>query len=178
VKPYQPPGVWEEMSLDQIKYTQDHGEALYRRSLYTFWRRTVSPTEFFDVPQRQVCSVRQVRTNTPLHALTLLNDTTYVEASRVLAEKLLADKTKTDDQRLERLFRLATSRDILPSERQVLSASLARLRQQYSNDKDAAAKLVSVGERPRNPQLDATELAAWTTVVSTVMNLDETITQE
>src|SRR5678816_4905 len=94
VKPYQPPGVWEEMSLDQIKYTQDHGEALYRRSLYTFWRRTVAPTEFFDVPQRQVCSVRQVRTNTPLHALALLNDATYIEASRVLAENLLTDKNK------------------------------------------------------------------------------------
>jgi hypothetical protein len=178
VKPYQPPGVWEEMSLDQIKYTQDHGEALYRRSLYTFWRRTVSPTTFFDVPQRAVCSVRQVRTNTPLHALALLNDVTYIEASRVLAEKLLSEKSKTDDQRLERLFRVATSRDILPSERQVLGAALARLRQQFSSDKDAAAKLISVGEKPRNPQLDATELAAWTTVVSTVMNLDETITQE
>jgi hypothetical protein len=178
VKPYQPPGVWEEMSLDQIKYTQDHGDALYRRSLYTFWRRTVAPTEFFDVPQRQVCSVRQVRTNTPLHALTLLNDTAYIEASRVLAEKLLGDASKTDDQRLERLYRLATSRDILPSEREVLSASLVRLRQQYAKDKESATKLISVGEKPRNPQLDPTELAAWTTVVSTVMNLDETITQE
>ncbi len=178
VKPYQPPGVWEEMSLDQIHYTQDHGDALYRRSLYTFWRRTVSPTEFFDVPQRQVCSVRQVRTDTPLHALTLLNDTTYVEASRVLAEKLLADKTKTDDQRLERLYRLATSRDILPAEQQVLDAALVRLRKQYSSDKASATKLISVGERQHNAQLDPTELATWTTVVSTVMNLDETITQE
>jgi hypothetical protein len=99
------------MSLDQIRYFPDTGEALHRRSLYTFWRRTVAPTTMFDVPARTVCSVRTVRTNTPLHALALLNDTTYVEAApRVTGERLLLDKSKTDEQRLERLFRLCTSR--------------------------------------------------------------------
>ena len=179
VKPYQPPGVWEEMSLDQIKYTPDTGEALYRRSLYTFWRRTVAPTTFFDVPQRTVCSVRQVRTNTPLHALALLNDTTYVEAARVLSERLLLDKAMADDAaRLDRVFRLATARKPAESERQVLTNALARLRGQYAADPDGAAKLVAVGDKPRDASLDAKELAAWTAVVSMVMNLDEAITQE
>jgi hypothetical protein len=178
VKPYQPPGVWEEMSLDQIKYTPDTGEALYRRSLYTFWRRTVAPTTMFDVPARAVCSVTQVRTNTPLHALALLNDTTYVEAARVLAEKLLLDKNATDEQRLERVFRVLTSRPPAEPERNVIGASLARLRAQYAADEDGAKKLLSVGEKPRNPELDASELAAWTMVTSMVMNLDETITKE
>jgi hypothetical protein len=179
VKPYQPPGVWEEMSLDQIKYEPDKGEALYRRSLYTFWRRTVAPTTFFDVPQRTVCSVRTVRTNTPLHALALLNDVTYVEAARVLSEKLLLDKGMTDDAaRLEQVFRLATARKPVESERQVLAGALARLRGQYAADPDAAAKLVKVGEKARDASLDAKELAAWTAVVSMVMNLDEAITQE
>lgn len=179
VKPYQPPGVWEEMSLDQIKYVPDTGEALYRRSLYTFWRRTVSPTTMFDVPQRTVCSVRQVRTNTPLHALALLNDTTYVEASRVLSEKLLLDKSMADDAaRLEHVFRLATARKPVESERHVLAGALARLRGQFASDPEGAAKLVAVGEKPRDPSLDARELAAWTAAVSMVMNLDEAITQE
>jgi hypothetical protein len=178
VKPYQPPGVWEEMSLDQIKYTPDSGEALYRRSLYTFWRRTVAPTTMFDVPARTVCSVRQVRTNTPLHALALLNDTTYVESARVLAENLLLDKSKSDEQRFERIFRLATSRKPTDAEKNVMTSSLARLRGQYAKDQDGANKLLKVGEKPRDKSLDAGELAAWTTVVSMVMNLDETITQE
>ena len=178
VKPYQPPGVWEEMSLDQIKYTPDHGEALYRRSVYTFWRRTVAPTTMFDVPNRTVCSVRQVRTNTPLHALALLNDTTYVEAARNLAERLLLDAGTTPDQKIERAFRLATARRPGEAERKILGESLARLRAQYSADRDAAAKLVAVGEKPRDPKLDARELAAWTALVSTVMNLDEAITRE
>jgi hypothetical protein len=179
VKPYQPPGVWEEMSLDQIKYEPDKGEALYRRSVYTFWRRTVAPTTFFDVPQRTVCSVRTVRTNTPLHALALLNDTTYVEAARVLSEKLLLDRAMADDAaRLEHVFRIATARRPVESERQVLAGALARLRGQYAADAEGAAKLVEVGEKPRDASLDPKELAAWTALVSMVMNLDEAITQE
>ena len=178
VKPYQPPGVWEEMSLDQIKYEPDHGEALYRRSIYTFWRRTVAPTTMFDVPQRTVCSVRQVRTNTPLQALALMNDTTYVEAARNLAERLLLDGTRTPEQKIERAFRLMTARRPSEAERKILSAALARLRGQYAADKDAAAKLVAVGEKPRDSKLDAPELAAWTALMSTIMNVDEAITRE
>ena len=178
VKPYQPPGVWEEMSLDQIKYVPDHGEALYRRSIYTFWRRTVAPTTMFDVPTRTVCSVRQVRTNTPLHALALLNDTTYVESARNLAERLLLDAATTPDQKIDRAFRMLTARRPVDAERKIFTAALARLRGQYTADKDGAAKLVAVGEKPRDPKLDATELAAWTALVSTMMNLDETITRE
>jgi hypothetical protein len=178
VKPYQPPGVWEEMSLDQIKYAPDRGEALYRRSVYTFWRRTVAPTTMFDVPARTVCSVRQVRTNTPLHALALLNDTTYVEAARNLAEKLLLDPAATDGQRIERAFRLVTARKPGDVEQKILGDALTRLRGQYSADKDAAGKLVSVGEKPRDGKVDVVEHAAWTALVSTMLNLDEAITRE
>ena len=87
VRPYQPPGIWEEMSFGQIRYDQGHGEDLYRRSLYTFWRRTVGPPDLFDTPARQACTVRQVRTNTPLQSLILLNDVVYVEAARALAQR-------------------------------------------------------------------------------------------
>jgi hypothetical protein len=178
VKTYQPPGVWEEMSLDQIRYEPDKGDALWRRSVYTFWRRTVAPTILFDVPSRTVCSVRAARTNTPLHALALLNDVTYVEASRVLAERLLLDSTLNDEQRLERVFRLFTARKPTEAERHVLTSALSRLRAEYTADKEAAGKLVAVGEKPRDPAVDATELAAWAGVVSLVMNLDESVSQE
>ena len=92
VNPYQPPGVWEEATFGSRKYSQVHGEGLYRRSLYTFWRRIVGPTVFFDSAPRQVCAVKLPRTNTPLHALTTLNDITYVEAARALATRLLNDE--------------------------------------------------------------------------------------
>jgi len=132
----------------------------------------------FDVPARTVCSVRQVRTNTPLHALALLNDTTYVEAARHLSERLLSDASLSDGQRVERAFRIITARLPVESEKSVLAAALARLRGQYTADKAAAEKLIAVGEKPRDPKLDAPELAAWTTLVSTMMNLDEAITKE
>src|SRR5262249_1795675 len=117
VKPYQPAGIWEEMSFGQIKYEQDHGEALYRRSLYTFWRRTVAPPPLFDTATRQVCTVKASRTNTPLHALTTLNEATFVEAARVLAERLLKE-CDTPDERITRLYLLTTARPPSDAERQ------------------------------------------------------------
>src|SRR4051812_22427146 len=142
------------MSLDQIRFEPDHGEKLWRRSLYTFWRRTVAPTIMFDVPARTVCSVRQTRTNTPLQALALLNDITYVEAARHLSENLLHDAGKSDDARIERIFRLVTARKPTDGERSVLTASLQRLRTQYKSDAAGATKLVSIGEKPRDQKLD------------------------
>jgi hypothetical protein len=177
VKPYQPPGIWEEMSFGQVKYQQDHGEALYRRSLYTFWRRTVGPPPLFDTTARQVCTVRPSRTNTPLHALTTLNETTYVEAARVLAERLLKECDTLDD-RITRLFRLTAARAPTDAERQVLLRASERLRRQYADDRAAAEKLTTVGERPRDRKWDVVELAVTTGLASLVLNLDEVLCKE
>jgi mono/diheme cytochrome c family protein len=177
VKPYQPPGIWEEMSFGKTKYVQDHGENLYRRSLYTFWRRAVPPTTMFDTASRQVCTVRPSRTNTPLHALILLNDVTFVEAARVLAERLLK-QGGNDEERITLLFRLATARKPSDAEMQVLTQALERLRKQYGADRDAALKLVGTGEAPRKADLDVVEHAAYTGLASLVLNLDEVISKE
>jgi hypothetical protein len=178
VRPYQPPGIWEELSYNFFRYEQDKGASLYRRSLYTFWRRTVGPPDLFDTPTRQVCTVRQVRTNTPLHALTLLNDVTYVEAARVLAERLMTQGGATPEERVAHLFRLATARPPTGAERQILLAAFERLRQQYQADPSAATKLVGAGDWPRDPKLDVSELAAYTGLASLVLNLDEVISKE
>jgi len=178
VKPYQPPGVWEEMSLGQIRYVQDHGDSLYRRSIYTFWRRTVAPTTMFDVSPRMVCMVRPLRTNTPLQALALLNDVTYIEAARVLSESLLEDASSMTGQKLDQIFVRLMARPCRTDEREILLAALDRLRSQFGSDKAAALKLVSAGEKPRSSNIDPPELAAWTALVNTVMNMDEAITKE
>jgi mono/diheme cytochrome c family protein len=178
VKTYQPTGIWEDATFGNKKYVQDKGDALYRRSLYVFWRRIVGPTVFFDVATRQNCAVKSPRTNTPLHALATLNDITYVEAARAMAERVLLTGDATDDARLEHAFRLATARKPSAMEKQVLSTSLARLRAQYSGDKAAALKLLSVGESKRNEQLDAAGHAAWTSLCSLLLNLDEVVTKE
>jgi hypothetical protein len=178
VKPYQPPGIWEEMSFGFIRYEQDKGEGLYRRSLYTFWRRTVGPTTLFDTSARQTCSVRQARTNTPLQALILLNDPTYVEAARALGERVLADGGGKAEERLTLLFGLVTARRPSKVEAGILKNALARLRKQYGADRPAALKLLSVGERPRNAKLDVVELAAYTALASLVLNLDEVVNKE
>jgi hypothetical protein len=178
VKPYQPPGIWEEMTFGQIRYQTDKGDSLYRRSLYTFWRRTVGPTTMFDTSARQVCSVRQPRTNTPLHALVLMNDPAYVEAARVLAERVLVEGGTSNEGRVTLLFRLVTARKPSAREGAILERALQRLRKQYQADKAAALKLVSVGESARNAKLDVTEVAAWTGLATVVLNLDEVVNKE
>jgi hypothetical protein len=179
VKPYQPAGMWEEFSFNKLKYVQDHGESLYRRSLYTFWRRTVPPPTMFDTPSRQLCTVRQARTNTPLQSLVLLNEMTFVESSRVLAERLMTDPKLMDDgSRLTHAFRLCTARQPSEHELSVLESSLQRLRQEYGSDKDAAIKLLSVGETPRNEKLNPADVAAYAQVCDLILNLDETLTRE
>jgi mono/diheme cytochrome c family protein len=179
VKGYQPPGVWEDATFGQIRYEQEHGEALYRRSLYTFWRRIVSPTIFFDVANRQNCSVRMDRTNTPLHALVTLNDVTFVEAARGLAQRTLLDAALPDDAaRVNAMFGRCVSRPARSAELDRLLARLALLRQRYGGDEEAARKLLAVGESPADASLPAGELAAWTGVALLLLNLDETITKE
>jgi len=178
VKVYQPANVWEDATFGQIKFTQDHGESLYRRSLYVFWRRIVGPTLFFDVATRQQCAVKVGRTNTPLHALITLNDITYVEAARALAERMLKEGGATDSERLAYGFRLCTARHPEEKEAALLAKSLARFREQYAADPDAAQKLIATGESKPDPNLAAPELAAHTSVGLLLLNLDETLSKE
>ncbi len=175
VMPYQPPGIWEDISFGKNRYFQGHGEDLYRRSLYTFWRRSAAPANFFDTPARQVCVVKPSRTNTPLQALTTLNDTTYVEAARVWAEQLA--KLPDDDSRLRQLLRAAAAREPEQRELASLQTTLAKVRAHFAADKSEAEKLAAAGEAPRVAGLDAAAEAAWTTVCLLVLNLDETLTR-
>ena len=178
VNGYQPAGVWEEATFGKKKYTQDHGEALYRRSLYTFWRRIIAPTMFFDAASRQVCTVKQVRTNTPLHALLTLNDVTFVEAARILAERVLTSTADNDAARLEQVYLRVLCRPSSETERAVLLAGLERSRREYANDPAAADQLLAIGESPRDDSIDAIEHAAWTALCLAVFNLDEAVTKE
>ncbi len=185
VKPYQPEGIWDEIaggSTGAYKkgYEQGTGDHLYRRSLYSFWRRTIHPPgmEVFDAPSREVCSARRERTNTPLQALTLMNDVTYVEAARALAQRLIREGGATDEERMGYGFRLVTSRQAKPAEIEVLTRGLRRHRSTYENDPDAARKLVRVGQSHLDPGMDAVELAAHTALANGLLNLDETIHRE
>jgi mono/diheme cytochrome c family protein len=178
VKGYQPAGIWEEATFGKIGYSQDHGESLYRRSLYQFWRRIVGPTVFFDVAARQTCQVKTARTNTPLHALVTLNDVTYVEAARALAERVLLGPATEDAGRLTEAFRRCTSRPPRPNELAVLTKRLATLRETFSKDESAAKRLIAVGESKPSEKLNHAELAAYTSVATLLLNLDETITKE
>ena len=179
VKGYQPPGVWEDATFGRIRYEQEHGESLYRRSLYTFWRRIAAPTVFFDVANRQNCSVKSDRTNTPLHALVTLNDVTYVEAARGLAQRTLLSSTSSDEPaRIREMFRRCTCRQPTDKELERLAKRLAVLRTTYGQNTDAAQKLLAVGESKPDPQLNPAELAAWTSLANLLLNLDEAITKE
>ncbi len=178
VKVYQPDGVWEDATFGQIKFTQDHGEALYRRSLYIFWRRIVAPTLFFDTANRQNCTVKTARTNTPLHALVTLNDITYVEAARAFAERLLKQGGGTDAERIAYGFRLCTARSPGEKDAAILAGSLARFRQEFSADPASAAKLIATGESKPDANLGAAELAAHTSLALLLLNLDETLSKE
>ena len=180
VHPYQPPGVWEEATFGRKSYPQDTGERLYRRSLYTFWRRIIAPTMFFDSAARQVCVVTPSRTNTPLHSLTTLNDLTYVEAGRALAENVLASASNdvSSEELLTDAFRAILGRPPEDSELSVLAERLERLEGQFQQSPDEAEKFLSVGDSTWNRQLDTVRLAALAACVNVMLNLDETLTKE
>ena len=181
VKPYQPAGLWEAVTYDgELQYPQDHGEALYRRSMYTFWKRQSPPPSMlaFDAPTRETCTVRRPRTNTPLQALTLMNDTTYVEAARALAQRMMTEPTESDaTTRIHFALRLAAARQPEPDEAEILLGIFEKQLAVYRHDKKAAEKLLCVGESRRDASLDPAEHAAWTTVASVILNMDETITK-
>ncbi|MGB0579223.1 MAG: PSD1 and planctomycete cytochrome C domain-containing protein [Limisphaerales bacterium] len=177
VNSYQPTGVWAEATFGKIKYRQDSGDKLYRRSLYLFWRRIVGPTTFFDVAKRQTCEVKPPRTNTPLHALVTMNDITYVEAARVFAEQVMSE-SESERKRIRIAFSAATGRPPKGVEIELLQKKLSELRSTFTADTKAAGKLASAGERPRNEKLPVTEVAAYTGLCNLILNLDEVVTKE
>jgi len=178
VNTYQPPDVWEDASFGKKKYSRDRGEKLYRRSLYVYWRRIIAPPIFFDNAKRQVCEVKPNRTNTPLHALQLLNDVTYVESARALAQSVLQSKAVSDKDRVDVVMRRLLARDASEDEMGVLIKGLQRTRRQYTEVREDATKLLSLGESTRDLSLDPVEHAAWTCLCLAVLNLDETLTRE
>ena len=178
VKPYQPQGIWAEATFGKKKYVQDHGDALYRRSLYIYWRRIVGPTMFFDTANRQVCSVKTSLTNTPLHALTLLNETTYVEAARAMAERILHEVEKKPASRINRAYHLVLGRPATSEEKKLLTARLTELQREYAADPAAAQALLKVGESKRDETLDPIEHASYAVLCSLILNLDETLAKQ
>ena len=181
VKPYQPENIWEPVGFggsNTRNYVQDHGEALYRRSLYTFLKRTAPPPFMatFDAPNREQSCVRRERSNTPLQALQLLNDIQHIEAARHFAQRLIIEGGKPES-RLDLGFRIVTSRKPTAAEQKILKATLDKQLARYQKDKEAAEKLIKYGETPAKAGLDPVELAAYTMVANLLLNLDEVVTK-
>ncbi len=184
VNPYSPGDLWREVShygstpATAQTFVQDHGEKLYRRSMYTYWKRTAAPPAMtaFDAPNREVCTVDRANTTTPLQALVTLNDPQFNEAARVFAERILA-QPGNDTKRLRWAFLETTSREPRPAEIAVLQAALRRERRHYAAEPAAADRTVGIGEFPRNPKIPPVEHAAWAQVAATLLNLSETITR-
>ena len=181
VFPYQPPGLWEQKAFYcRSKYEQSRGEDLYRRSLYTFWKRSVpNPIlQTFDAPDREVCTVSRERTVTPLQALITLNETTYVEAARVFAQRILKEAGPSMRERIGFAYRTALARLPAPEEEKITERTFHRIFATYQGDAAKARQLASIGESPADADLEVTQLAAWTGVAKLILNLDETMTKE
>lgn len=183
VRPYHPAGLWEDIAFggefSAQTYVQDHGEALYRRGMYTFWKRTCPPPSLatFDAPEREFCIVRRSTTNTPLQALVLMNDPTFVEAARKLAERIMLEGGTATNQRTQFAYRLLLARNARPQEIKLIQKALLAQLEVFHKDPKQAEKLLMVGESNANEKLDKAELAAWTLVASLLLNLDETLTR-
>ncbi len=179
VKPYQPEGLWQELSGDK-GYVQSKGGDLYRRSLYTYWKRTV-PSPYmmnFDSPNREQCAVYENRTNSPLQALNLMNDVTFLEASRKLAERMMTEGGATPEARIVYGYNLALLRTPADRKEQVLLNVFRKMDSAYRADPKSAEAFLRQGESPATPGLDPADLAAYSTVASLILNMDETITKE
>ena len=177
VKPYMPPGIWK--SISNAIYKQDKGDKLYRRGIYTYWRRTVPPPTMmtFNAAAREICIVRNDLTTTPLQALTMMNNKTFVEAARFLAERMMQAKGQRPRQRVAEAFRRVTSRAPRKAELDLLMKDFSFYLKDFRKKPNAAKRLMSVGEKLRNPKLPAAQLAAYALVANTILNLDEAITQ-
>ncbi len=177
VKPYQPAGVWADATFNTIRYTRDSGNALYRRSLYIFWRRIVGPTMFFDAAKRQTCEVKPNLTNTPLHTLVTLNETGYIEAARALAELTMTEE-KATEQRISFAFQRLTARTPNSEESAILTSRYDQLLAHYSANEKERNALLTVGESRPDSSANPTELAAMTAICNIIMNLDEVLTRQ
>lgn len=179
VKPYQPPNIWNEVSLNGgLRYKQDSGADLYRKSMYTYWKRS-SPMPnmlIFDAPSREKCVVQRARTNTPLQALVTLNDPQFVEAARALAQRLILSRSSTQS-RIELGYQLAVARLANDREQKLLTRILAEQTKRFDEDRKSAEAFLSVGQLPRNETIDVAEHAAWTVIAQMILNLDETLTR-
>jgi len=181
VKPYEPANLWDGNLFGNLsKYTVDAGDKLYRRSLYMFLKRTAAPPNMmvFDMPSREYCVVKRSRTNTPLQALDLMNDPTYVEAARSLAQRMLIEGGKSESDRIAYAFHRATCRAPSAAESQILQEQLTNMLEHFKKDPDAATKLLAIGSSPRDAKLNAPELAAYTMTASVILNLDEMINKQ
>ena len=179
VKPYQPPGVWEAVAMigsNTRNYKQDHGESLYRRSMYTFWKRAAPPAsmEIFNAPTRETCTMVRERTNTPLQALVTLNDPQFIEAARHLAEHAV-ESSNDVDHRIDFIADRLLARPLRPDELAIVRNSLQKFEQHYSTQVEDAKKLATVGESKDDPKVPVPQLAAWTMVANELMNLDEVL---
>jgi hypothetical protein len=178
VKPYQPDGVWEAVSMggNTNRYQRDRGENLYRRSMYWFWKRSAPPAsmDIFNAPSRESCTIKRERTNTPLQALVTLNDPQFVEAARVLADRALEMGGESDEARIDFVARRLLARPLAAEEMAIVKASLGDLVESYRAQPDAAKQLIAVGDsKPRAS--DPAQLAGWTMLVNELMNLDEVL---
>ncbi len=177
MKPYQPDGVWEELFMGRFHYDASEGPAQYRRTLYAFWRRSIAPTFLFDGASRRSCEVKPSRTNTPLHALTMLNDSGFLEAARALAAIALRSDSE-DHGRLETITKRVLSRSPTTDEISVLTREVERARTYYRSHPQDAAKLLTIGQQPVDPTLNHADLATFAVIASLVLNLDEAMTHE
>ena len=180
VKPYQPANVWEQVSYptsDTLIYVQDHGQALYRRSMYTYWKRMASPPNMdaFDAPVRDAVCTRRQRTDTPLQALVTMNDVQWIEAARALAERVIHEAGLKPQDRIDRMSEILLSRDPSPKTLAVLENSLGQMQKHYASDKKAAHALVHEGESKPAGSTPEPELASWTMIANEMLNLDETL---
>ena len=180
VKPYQPAGLWKPVGFggsNTSEFKQDHGDKLYRRSMYTFWKRTSPPPSMsmFDAPDRETCRVRRSRTNTPLQALVLMNDVQFVESARKLAERILVEGGDDVGAKIRFAFRSVVTRQ--PSESELVSLKKVYQESLQTFDEESAEAFLKAGESPRNEELEVKEVAAWTMVSHLILNLSEAVTR-
>jgi len=180
VKPYQPPNIWETVAMDQSNtrfYQSDTGDSLYRRSLYTFWKRSAPPPsmDIFNAPSRETCTVRRERTNTPLQALVTMNDPQFVEAARVLAQNALLSSHNHVQKQVDYMAIRLLGRDLAPKEFDIVARSYKDYLSYYDSKPEDAAKLLSVGESQADPKLPKPQFAAMTMVANEMLNLDEVL---
>lgn len=180
VKPYQPANVWEQVSYptsDTLVYVQQHGQALYRRSMYTYWKRMASPPSMdaFDAPVRDAVCTRRQRTDTPLQALVTMNDVQWVEAARGLAQRAIHEAGPTPEARIDRMSEILLAHDATPQMKNVLEASLKQMQAHFAADPKAAHALIHVGESKPAANIPETDLAAWTMIATEMLNLDQTL---